>query len=206
MRYYPELPARRNRAILGDAVVVALVIFFAWLGITVNGTFDDVASLGRGVETAGNSVQGGFEEAGGRVGDVPVVGGALSDAFSEVGARTGGETAALGERGEAAVEDTARLLGWVTFALPTLALLLWAVPRRVVRVRRMGAAARLLGDATKPERRKLLAKRAAFGLPFETLLSYTPDPIGALAEGDHEPLLRALFEDSGLRAPESAPS
>ena len=43
--------------------------------------------------------------------------------------------------------------------------------------------------------------RAAFSLPYDTLLSYTPDPIGALAEGDHEPLLRALFEDSGLRPP-----
>ena len=206
MRYYPELPGRRSRAILGDAVVVALVVFFAWLGVTVNDTFDDLASLGRGVEEAGNSVQGGFEDAGGLLGDVPVVGGALDEAFSEVGAQTGGNTAALGRRGESAVEDTARLLGWVTFALPTFVVLLWAVPRRVVRVRRLTAAGRVLGDEPSAERRRLLAMRAAFGLPYETLLSHTPDPVGALAEGDYQPLLAALYEDAGLRPPVSPPS
>ena len=201
MRYYPELPGPRNRAILADVVVVLLVVFFAWLGLMVNDTFDDMASLGRGVESAGNSVQNGFEDAGGLVEDIPVVGGALGEAFSDVGAGTGGQTAELGNRGEQAIEDTARLLGWVTFALPTLMVLLWVVPRRVARVRRMSAAASLLGDPAGGERRRLLAMRAAFGLPVEKLLPYTPDPIGALAEGDHEPLLRALFEDAGLRLP-----
>ena len=109
MRYYPELPAQRTRAILGDVVVVALVAFFVWLGVTVNDTFDDVAVVGRGVQEAGDSVQGGFEDAGGLLGDVPIVGGALDDAFTEVGAQTGGNAAALGERGESAIEDTARL-------------------------------------------------------------------------------------------------
>jgi hypothetical protein len=202
VRYYPEPVAQRRRAVLGDIVVVALVAFFAWLGVTVNDTFDDLASLGRGVEEAGNSVQGGFEDAGGRLSDVPIVGGQLDDAFTEVGARTGGNTAALGEQGESAVEDTARLLGWLTFGLPTLAVLLWAVPRRVVRVRRLSVAGRVLGDTRSAERQRLLAMRAAFGLPYETLLSYTPDPIGALAEADYEPLLLALFEDAGLRPPD----
>jgi hypothetical protein len=41
---------------------------------------------------------------------------------------------------------------------------------------------------------------------FETPLRYTPDPIGALAEGDYGPLLRALYEDSGLRHPAAPPS
>ena len=205
VRYYPQLPAPRIRAILGDLVVVVLVVFFAWLGLTVNDTFDEIASLGRGVEDAGNSVRGGFEDAGGLLADVPIVGGDLDDAFSEVGEETGGNTAQLGREGVTAIEDTARLLGLVTFALPTLILLLWAVPRRVARVRRYSAAARLLRGAGKPERRELLAMRAAFNLPYETLLAYTPDPIGALAEGDYDPLLTALFEDSGLRPPALTP-
>jgi Flp pilus assembly pilin Flp len=124
VRYYPQLPGPRSRAILGDVAVIVLVACFAWLGVTVNDTFDDLASLGRGVQDAGNSVRGGFEDAGGVVADVPIVGGALDDAFREVGAQTGGNTAALGEQGATAVEDTARLLGWVTFGLPTLIVLL----------------------------------------------------------------------------------
>jgi hypothetical protein len=206
MRYYPEPPAQRSRAILGDVVVVALLALFAWLGITVNDTFNDLASLGRGVEEAGTSVQTGFEDAGGLVADVPVVGGALGDAFTEVGAQTGGNTTALGEAGQSAVEDTASLLGWVTFGLPALVVLLWAVPRRVARVRRLSAAGRALGDAPSAERRQHLARRAAYGLPYETLLPYTPDPIGALAAGDYQPLLTALYEDAGLHAPAPPPS
>lgn len=205
MRYYPEPPAQRNRAILGDVVVVALLALFAWLGITVNDTFNDLASLGRGVEEAGNSVQSGFEDAGGLVADAPIVGGSLEDAFTEVGAQTGGNTAALGQAGESAVEDTASLLGWVTFALPALVVLLWAVPRRVARMRRLSAAGRMLVDAPSAERRRLLAMRAAFGLPYDTLRPYTPDPIGALADGDYQPLLTALYEDAGLRPPAPPP-
>jgi hypothetical protein len=142
VRYYPEVPAQRNRAILGDLIVIGLIICFAGLGIAVKDSFDDLAILGRGVEDAGNSVQGGFENAGGQVADAPIVGGALDDAFTEAGAQSGGNTAALGEAGESAVEDTAKLLGWVTFGLPTLVVLLWAVPRRVLRARRLSASAR----------------------------------------------------------------
>jgi hypothetical protein len=205
VRYFPEVPAQRNRAILGDLIVIGLIICFAGLGIAVKDSFDDLAILGRGVEDAGNSVQGGFENAGGQVADAPIVGGALDDAFTEAGAQSGGNTAALGEAGESAVDDTAKLLGWVTFGLPTLVVLLWAVPRRVLRARRLSASARALGDAQSAERRRLLAMRAAFGLPYETLLSYSPDPIGALADGDYQPLVRALFEEAGLRAPDSPP-
>jgi hypothetical protein len=206
VRYYPEPPAQRSRAILGDVVVVALLALFAWLGITVNDTFNDLASLGRGVEEAGNSVQAGFENAGGLVADAPIVGGSLEDAFTEVGAQTGGNTTALGQAGESAVEDTARLLGWVTFALPALVVFLWAVPRRIARIRRLSAAGRVLVDAPSAERRRLLAMRAAFGLPYETLRPYTADPIGALTDGDYQPLLTALYEDAGLRPPAPPPA
>ncbi len=201
MRYYPQLPARRTRAILADVVVVLLIVLFAWLGLKVHDTVADLASLGRGVQDAGRSVQSGFKDAGGVVGGVPLVGGALKDALNNAGAQTGGNAIALGKQGEAAVNDAANLLGWVVFAIPTLLVLLWAIPRRVIRVRRMNAAVRILQGAESPERRRLLAMRAAFDLPYGTLLSYTTDPIGDLAEGRYEPLLKAVFEDAGLRAP-----
>ena len=68
-------------------------------------------------------------------------------------------------------------------------------------MRKLTAAASALDDALDPERRRLLAMRAAFSLPYDTLLSYSPDPLGALAAGDYEPLVRAMFEDSGLKPP-----
>ena len=41
--------------------------------------------------------------------------------------------------------------------------------------------------------------RAAFALPYETLLRYTADPLGDLAAERYEPLIDAVLEDSGLR-------
>jgi len=201
MRYYPQTSARRTRAILADLVVVLLIVFFAWLGTKVHSTINDLAALGRGVQDAGHSVQRGFQDAGGVVGGVPIVGGALKDALNNAGAQTGGNAIALGEQGVTAVNDAATFLGWATFLVPTMLILLWAIPRRVIRVRRMNAAVRILDGSESPERRRMLAMRAAFDLPFGTLLSYTQDPFGDLAEGRYEPLVRAVFEDAGLRAP-----
>jgi len=44
------------------------------------------------------------------------------------------------------------------------------------------------------------AARAAFGLPYGTLLQYTKDPIGDLQAGRYDALVRAELEQAGLRA------
>ena len=50
-----------------------------------------------------------------------------------------------------------------------------------------------------PARRRALAMRAAFGLPFGQLLRHTPDPIGDLVEDRYDRLLEALYEDAEVR-------
>ncbi|MBJ7244237.1 MAG: hypothetical protein JHD03_05420, partial [Solirubrobacteraceae bacterium] len=75
MRIYPEVPALRTRAVIADLLLLALLVVFAWLGMKVNNTVDDIASLGRGVQDAGNSVRDGFTQAGDTLGNVPLVGG-----------------------------------------------------------------------------------------------------------------------------------
>ena len=206
MRIYPEIPAKRTRAMLADAAVLALVVAFAWLGLKVNDTVDGLASLGRGVEGAGGAVRSGLEDAGEAASDVPLVGPALGDALSGAGQATGGNVASAGRAGSDAVESLARLLGWTTFLVPTLLLLVAVGPWRVRSWRRLNAAAKVL-DADDEEHRRLLAMRAALALPYGTLIRHTSDPIGDLASGRYEGLLRALYEDSGLRVPpEATPS
>ena len=61
----------------------------------------------------------------------------------------------------------------------------------------MSEAQRFIGDDTDPERRRLLAMRAAFSLPIELLLDHTEDPIGDLIRADHDRLLDALRVDTG---------
>ena len=63
-------------------------------------------------------------------------------------------------------------------------------------------AARGAGAAEPPADRldRLLAQRAAFGLPYATLLRHTSDPLGDLKAGRLDGLIAAVLEDAGLRA------
>ncbi|MDP5033542.1 MAG: hypothetical protein NWP31_01220, partial [Solirubrobacteraceae bacterium] len=107
-------------------------------------------------------------------------------------------------QGELAIEQLAQLLGWLTFLIPSALLLIGALPRKIRKIRQLNVAAQVL-TARNEEQRRLLAMRAAFSLPFGTLLSYTKDPFGDLQSGDYDALLSAVYEDCGLRAPTGTP-
>jgi hypothetical protein len=49
------------------------------------------------------------------------------------------------------------------------------------------------------DRERELARRAAYSLPYATLVAHTRDPIGDLLAGRHEGLLAALSEDADVR-------
>jgi hypothetical protein len=201
MRFYPELSGARTRTILCDVGALILIGLFAWTGKEVHDTVVKINSLSRGVIDAGTSVRTGFEDAAGRVGGVPVVGGSLADGLRSAGSASGGNVVAAGEAGETAVSDTASVLGWAIFGLPTLVLLAFFVPLRGLQVRRLTLGARALGIAPSVERRRLLAQRAAFGMPWADLRRFTRDPIGDLEAERYEPLVAALYAEAGLRAP-----
>ncbi len=201
MRFYPQLSGPRARTIALDAAAVLLIAVFAWSGIKVHDTVIELNALSRGVTDAGQAVNGGFDRAADAVGDVPLVGGALRDGLRGAGGATGGNVAAAGRAGESAVSDTAQLLGWVTFGLPTLVLLAFYLPLRAIQVRRLSRAHRMLRGPVSDERRRLLAMRAAFGLSWSDLASHTPDPIGDLEAGRLDPLVAALYADAGMRPP-----
>jgi hypothetical protein len=172
MRFYPDVPDRRFGTLARDAAFIGLLALFAWIGLKVHGTVDRLAVLGRGLHDVGDNV--------------PLVGGSIADA---------------GERGEDAVHRTANLLGLVTFLLPALPLSAWYLPGRVAYVRRLSSAERVLAEYDRPERRRLLAMRAAFSLPYGELLRYTRDPLGDLASERYDALVAAALEAEGLRAP-----
>lgn len=201
MRLYPDQPGRRLDLIARDLATLLALVLFAKLALEVHDAVDRLAVLGEGVENAGTAVSGGFDTAADAVDGTPLVGDELGDALRGAGEGSGGEVADLGRGGAGAAHDLADLLGLVFFLLPAIVLLLWALPPRVRQVRRLNAAARVLRDPGSPEREELLAARAAFGLPYGTLLRYTDDPIGDLQAGRHEALVRAELEQAGLRVP-----
>lgn len=200
MRLYPQLPAPRNRAFVADLASIALLILFAWAGLKVHDAVDRLAVLGQGVEATGSAVSGGFESAAEAVEGAPIVGDDVADGLRSAGEGTGGEVEELGAAGEESVHDLANLLGVVTFALPA-ALLLWLwLPGRIAQIRRLRSASLVLGDQGTEERRRLLAMRAAFSLPYGQLLRYTKDPLGDLEGGRYDALVAAALEDAGLRS------
>ncbi len=200
MRLYPDLPRRRASTLAGDLAALLLVILFAWLGGLVHERVDELAALGRGVSDTGRSVEGGLGRAAGAVQDVPLVGGQVAGALREAGRGTGGRAVAAGDEGERTAHELADLAGWLTFGIPSLLLLTRVLPPRVAQVRAMAAAERVVATSDDdPARRLLLAQRAAFGLPYATLLRHTEDPLGDLAVGRTDALVAAVREDAGLR-------
>ena len=199
MRLYPDVPGRRAVTIALDLAVVALLVLFAWLGTTVHDGVEELTAVSTGVQQVGGTVEGAFEEAGNAVGGAPLVGDSVRDALQDAGRGTGGEAAAAGREGERSVRRLADLLGWLTFLVPGVLLLSRALPPRIAQVRRMTAACRVMQQPADERRRLLLAQRAAFGLPYATLLKYTADPLGDLQAGRLDGLVAALREDAGLR-------
>ena len=198
MKLYPDLSRPRTATIAGDAAVLAAILVFAWLGTFVHGAVEELLPISDGVQSAGRSVEGALNDAGEAVGGAPVVGGDVKDALQEAGRGTGGEAIRAGRTGEDGIRSLANVLGWLTFLVPVALLLSRVLPPRVAQVRRLTSAARVLDHPDDAERRQLLAQRAAFGLPYATLVRHTRDPIGDLAAGRLEPLIAAIREDAGL--------
>jgi hypothetical protein len=204
IRFYPEVRERLIRTLLADLAVLALLIALGWLRLKVHDTVEELTVLGRGVNEAATAVQGGFDSAAASVGEIPVVGDEIAGALKSAGAGTGGNVAELGRQGEESVSDLADLLGLVVFLVPALLVLAIALPPRVRQIRRLRAADRLVGRTdgqVTGERRRLLAMRAAFSLPYPTLARYTSDPFGDLASERYDALVAAALDDAGLRAP-----
>ena len=198
MRIYPDPPFHRIDVMARDLATVLGLVLFGLIGLEVHDAVDKLAVLGEGVESAGNGISGGFEAAADAVDGTPLVGDDIGDALRDAGEGSGGEVQELGRGGAGAAHDLADLLGLVVFGLPAAVLLLWQVPPRIRLIRRLNAAARVLALPSE-ERRRLVAMRAAFGLPYGTLLAYTKDPLGDLEAGRYDALVLAEFEQSGLR-------
>jgi hypothetical protein len=199
MRFYSDIPARRTAAIASDLIVLLLLALLAWLGLKVHDAVAELAIVPQGVADAGGAIESGFESAGDSVDDAPLVGDPLGDAFRDAGQGAGGEIAQTGRQGEEDVNDLADVLGVLFFLLPAAAVLSRYLPKRIAEVRGLTVAARAIGAPLTPDRERTLAMRAAFGLPYERLARFTPDPLADLEAGRFEGLVAAALDDAGLR-------
>ena len=188
---YPDVPSARRSQILRDLLVLALIAFFVWIGFKVHDLVAALAVLGHGVTEAGNSVQGAFDSVGDAVSNVPVVGGALGRRVPRRRRRHRRQPRRSRPAGRGRGASSSRApLGIVTALLPIAVLLVAVLPRRIRTIREMSSARAVSSvDLDDPERRRLLAMRAAFGLPYRELLPWTKDPFGDLAAGNYDALV-----------------
>jgi len=198
---YPSEPRQRTETILRDLLVLGLLVLLGWCGWQVHARIDDLRVVTDAIRGAGSSVQDGFGSVAGAVGGIPVVGSDLAGALQAAGSASGGNVVDLAASGDHAIGHVALVIGWLVFLVPAVILLALYLPMRIGQIRRLGCARRVFLVDDDPERRRLLAMRAAFALPLDHLVQYTRDPFGDLLRGDHDALVTALLADSGLALP-----
>ncbi|HWT24747.1 MAG TPA: hypothetical protein VN213_14680 [Solirubrobacteraceae bacterium] len=135
----------------GDIAVVALIALFAWLGLRVHDSIAGLGEMAQGIEDTGTAIQrsgrvaaGDVRRSVGRAADaaesVPLVGGNVAAALRDTARTTsatierearatGAQLVASGRRGEEDARTTARLVGWLAFLIPTVALLAQVGPQ-----------------------------------------------------------------------------
>jgi hypothetical protein len=199
--WYPTERRQRRNTVIRDVLVVLALVFLAWCGWEVHSRVEELRVVTDAIAGAGQSVQNGFGSAADTVNGIPVVGQDLANALQAAGSASGGNVVDLAATGDHAIGQVARILGLLTFAVPTVILLVLYLPMRIAQIRRLSCARRVYLVDDNPERHRLLAMRAAFSLPLDHLLDYTSDPFGDLLRGQHDALVDALLADSGLALP-----
>ena len=149
----PDLNSIRARLSLGDYLVAAAIVLFALLAMSLHASVSGLGEMATGlkdtgtaIETSGRATAQEIRSSVGRaadaVGALPVVGGPVRDAVRDTGNRSaaaveretkvnGRLLAESGRQGEADVRTTARLVGWMSFLVPTILLLAQWIPRRL---------------------------------------------------------------------------
>jgi len=199
MKLYAEKPRYRTQQVLNDVLIALWLIAWVRVGVIVHDLVTKLAGPGESVERAGRRVAEGAGSVSSDVSDVPLVGDQIASAFDRLG-DAGGYLRDAGQSQQDAVHTLALWLG-VLLALIPILLVLWVwLPARIRWVVEASAAARIRLDA---EDLHLFALRAIARRTLNELRSATPDPAGAYASGDYEPLaaleLDALGLDPGIR-------
>ncbi|MFD3546784.1 hypothetical protein ACFWUW_14440 [Streptomyces sp. NPDC058655] len=176
MRLYAQIPARRNRQVLGDLIAVVLVAAAVWFALAVREAIMLLARPGRTVETSGNSLAAELDKAGDAASKVPLVGSLLEKPLRSA-ADAGTGFADAGQSLQHTVGQVATLTTTALIVIPVAFVLLLWLPPRLRWIRRSATTGRLL-DA--PGGADLLALRALTG-PLSDLAT-VPVPPGGLAD------------------------
>jgi len=201
IKIWSELPIARTREQVADVATLIWVVFWGSIVVQLFAFLIGFAGVGRAVHEGGeNMIQGG-ETLGDSLEGLPVVG-------SQVKALTSGAFAAGGQPISDLGTGLEQFIAIVSVVLALLLALVtlgpWLIrylPWRWERLRRVRAAHRAIRRAPDSDAgiERILAMRAMSRLDYDTLLDYTPDPLGDWTSGRHDRLAKAELASVGLR-------
>ncbi|MCR6030922.1 hypothetical protein GGQ22_05645 [Nocardioides sp. zg-579] len=203
MKLYADATPRFATQLALDALLVAWVVLWIWVGTTVHDGTMALAGPGERTAASATSLSESMGDAGSYLQGVPLVGDGIAAPFQQAS----DASQALAETGESTVRAVERLALWLGLSIAVIPILVVAsryLPGRV-RFAREAAAAQQYVDG--PADLELFALRAMAHQPLHVLNRVTDDPVGAWRRGDADVidrLARLELADHGLRLPAGA--
>ncbi|MFZ1410437.1 MAG: hypothetical protein WAS07_03170 [Micropruina sp.] len=186
LRLYARPSPKLARQIVGDLFIVAWTALWWIAGRLADAVIRTLGDPSRETANAARSLRDSFVDAARNVEGVPFAGGALRQPFLAAADGLRGIIAAAEDQ-VVGIDNTATLVGWLTFALPVMLLLALWLPGRVRWVRESAAARAFVQAGTHLE---LLAVRALATQPISALARISPDPAGAWRRHDDDVIER----------------
>jgi hypothetical protein len=190
------LPTGRALLVL-DVLLAAWVAFWVWLGVSVGHEVSGLRNLSQTVTKVGGAI----EQTGATlqtIGSIPLVGDQLDATAGQI-EEAGRSTIDSGRASRESVQSLSWMLALAVAVIPSLPILGFYVPLRVLDVRerrRLRTLALLHRD--DPEFRRYLAHRALFTLPYTALDGGPPEPWCDYAEGRFDHLASAELQRLGV--------
>lgn len=203
IKIWSELRDQRLKEQVTDVATLVWTFFWATIVWQLFQLLLGFAESGRTIRAGGQNVTEGGRDLGELLARLPFVGPELRDTARDTFSGLGQPLAEFGTDVERFIVVVAVVLAlilalvtigpWLTRYLP------WRW-RRLQSMRAAHRAIRLVPGAPSPPVMHALALRAITRLDYETLLAYTPDPLGDWVSGRHDRLARAELASVGLRS------
>lgn len=181
--------------ILADAFVVAWTVTWWFVGRSTDGVIRSIAAPSRQAAKLAEEIRGQTEDVASHVAGIPFVGKDLRQPFHSMA----GTLDALGASAKsqaATIEQTATVVGVLTFLIPVALMLAIWLPRRLAFARRAAEVSSLIETVDGTD---LLAMRALATQPVGDLRTVGADPVASWRAGDPH-TLAALAELELIRS------
>ena len=201
-KFWSEVPSQQIREVFADVLTAGWVGFwtiFAWNLYLFLAQF---AEAGRILKAGGDGIIQAGVDLGDAVRGAPLIGEGAATVATNAFAGAGEPFRYVGGELEQLLLVVAALLGLLVVAVALVPWLQRYLPWRIERLRRLRAAHKAIRVRPKVSDEaiaKVLAGRAVYNLTYEELLQHSDDPLGDLASGRYDRLVRAELEKSGLR-------